>query len=58
MAVEAHIAELQEKHRQLDLAIETEIQNPGSDTLQISALKREKLRLKEELERLRSETRH
>lgn len=58
MAVEAHIAELQDKHRQLDLEIETEIQNPGADTLHISALKREKLRLKEELERLRSVTRH
>lgn len=58
MAVEAHIAELQEKHRQLDLAIESEVQNPGSDTLHISELKREKLRLKEELERLRSETLH
>ena len=58
MAVEAHIAELQQKHRQLDLEIENEIQNPGSDTLHISALKREKLRVKEELERLRSETRH
>ncbi len=58
MAVEAHIAEIQEKHRQLDIQIENELQNPGSDDLQISALKREKLRLKEELERLRNETRH
>ncbi len=58
MAVQAHIAELLEKHRQLDLEIESELQSPGSDTLHISALKREKLRLKEELERLRSETRH
>lgn len=58
MAVEAHIAEIQEKHRQLDIQIENELQNPGSNDLQISALKREKLRLKEELERLRNETRH
>ena len=58
MAVEAHIAELQEKHRKLDHEIETEVSSPGCDTLHISALKREKLRGKEELERLRSETRH
>ena len=58
MAVEAHIAELQQKHRKLDHEIEEEISSPGCDMLHISALKREKLRVKEELERLRSETRH
>jgi hypothetical protein len=54
MGVQAHMTELVEKHRELDLQISAEIQRPGTDTLTINELKRKKLRIKEELERLRS----
>jgi hypothetical protein len=53
MAVEAHIAELTVKHQTLDEKIREELQHPSTDDLQILALKREKLRLKDEIERLR-----
>lgn len=53
MAMEAHLEELDEKHRQLDAFILEELQHPSVDTLKIMELKREKLRLKEEIQRLR-----
>jgi len=53
MAVEAHIAELSVKHQRLEEKIREELQHPGFDEILITTLKREKLRLKDEIERLR-----
>lgn len=53
MAVEAHIAELTVKHRKLEERIREELQHPATDELIIAHLKREKLRLKDEIMRLR-----
>ncbi|QNL19554.1 DUF465 domain-containing protein [Hyphobacterium sp. CCMP332] len=53
MTIEAHIRELDARHNQLDHKIENECKRPGSDTLQIASLKKEKLRLKEQIELLR-----
>lgn len=59
MALEAHIAELAEKHRLLERRIEEEVSRPGSDDLEIHRLKLQKLKLKDEITRLsESETRH
>jgi hypothetical protein len=52
MAVESRIAELEKRHELLDRAIEDELHSPGSDDLQVTQLKRQKLRIKEEIERL------
>jgi hypothetical protein len=52
MAIEAHIAELAEKHRVLDAAIEEELNHPFADSLRITEMKREKLRLKEVISKL------
>lgn len=52
MSVSSHLDELRRKHAVLEQKIESEVRSPGSDDLQISELKREKLRLKEEIERL------
>lgn len=52
MALEAHLEELSEKHRQLDKEIEQEIARPGSDDIKIAELKKEKLRLKDEINSL------
>lgn len=54
MALDAHVAELNEKHRALDKQIENEMARPSADSLEISKLKREKLRIKDELERLKA----
>jgi hypothetical protein len=58
MSLAAHLAELSEKHKALERRIEEELARPGSDDLEITRLKREKLKLKEEIVRLESKTRH
>lgn len=58
MALDAHLVELSEKHRQLDRKIEEELSRPIADDLKIAELKRQKLRLKDEIERLRHEVSH
>lgn len=55
MALESHIAELEKRHELLEKAIEDELHSPGSDDLQITELKRQKLKLKEEITRLSAE---
>jgi|GEM_PF-64594 len=52
MSLEVHLNELHERHRLLEAEIEQELQSPASDDLVISELKKRKLRLKEEIERL------
>lgn len=54
MALQAHIRELSEKHSRLDAKIQQEIRSPSVDDTQIMSLKRQKLRLKEELESLKN----
>lgn len=58
MAIAAHLAELAEKHKSLEDRIDREVSSPGSDDLEIRKLKREKLKLKDEIERLSKPTRH
>ncbi|HUO22160.1 MAG TPA: DUF465 domain-containing protein [Caulobacteraceae bacterium] len=53
MAVEARIRELGVRHQILEREIETENRRPASDTLRLKELKRQKLKLKEEMEQLR-----
>ena len=54
MAIEARIRELGVRHQMLDRTIQEEARRPAVDDLQLRMLKRQKLRLKEELEALRS----
>ena len=58
MTLEGHLAELTERHRLLDRQINDESGRPGSDDLQIRRLKQEKLKIKEQIARLKHETRH
>ena len=55
MTLDAHVTELSDKHRALEIQIENEIASPSGDDIEISKLKREKLRIKDELERLKAE---
>jgi hypothetical protein len=48
----AHLAELSEKHRMLDTKIREEMARPSADEIRIAQWKREKLRLKDEMEKL------
>lgn len=54
MALEGHIQELSEKHKKLQELIETEMAHPDWDEARVAALKKEKLRIKDEMERLRA----
>jgi hypothetical protein len=58
MALDAHLVELSEKHRALDRKIEEELARPTADDLVIADLKRQKLRLKDEIERLKQPPTH
>ncbi len=58
MALDAHLVELSEKHRSLDRKIEEEEARPAADPLKIAEWKRQKLRLKDEIERLKHEVSH
>lgn len=54
MATTVHVKELSDKHQKLQELIEIEMANSAWDEMRVAALKKEKLRLKDELERLRS----
>lgn len=59
MSLNAHLAELSEKHKLLERRIEQELARPGSSDQEIQRLKLEKLRIKEQMTRLAgSPTRH
>jgi len=54
MAVEAHIREISDKHQKVQELIEAEMTHSAWDEMRVAALKKEKLRLKDELEKLRT----
>ena len=58
MSLATHLAELSQKHKLLERRIEEEVSRPGSSDFDITKLKREKLKLKEEIVRLEIRTRH
>ena len=58
MPLDARIASLEDRHAALDRRILDEDRRPQPDGLELAKLKREKLKLKEEMERLRAATRH
>ena len=61
MAVQAHLVELERKHRVLESELHEALMHLSTDDLRIVELKRRKLLLKDEIEKLRqsvSETLH
>jgi hypothetical protein len=56
MSLEAHLAELERRHHTIKLAIEAEKAHPGADELKLIELKRKKLSIKDEIEKLKHET--
>jgi hypothetical protein len=53
MAIQAHLVELERKHRVLENELHEALLHPSTDDLQIAELKRRKLMVKDEIERLR-----
>jgi hypothetical protein len=54
MALEGHILHLSNQHKKISDIIESEMASPDWDETRVAALKKQKLRIKDELERLRS----
>lgn len=52
MTIASHLTELRKKHEHLSDIVEKAQRAPGSDALKIADLKKQKLRLKEEISRL------
>ncbi|MCI5096319.1 MAG: DUF465 domain-containing protein [Rhodobacteraceae bacterium] len=52
MSLSSHVIELKRKHEHLSMEVEEAQRAPGADGLHIAELKKQKLRLKEEIERL------
>ncbi len=55
MSLSSHLQELKRKHRALAEQVEAAQRAPGVDDLHIADLKKQKLRIKEEIARLSSE---
>lgn len=54
MSIEARVQKLHEQHTQLETRIRNEVKRPNPDQLMLSELKVKKLRIKEEMERLKA----
>ena len=54
MAVDARIRELGNRHQSLERAIQDELSRPAWDEMRLRELKRQKLKLKEQMEGLRA----
>ena len=58
MALQGTIQDLQDKHQKLERLINEEMAHPDWDECRVAALKKQKLRIKDELERLRTSVVH
>ncbi len=54
MNIEAHLATLERKHGDLEAELQFAMNHPSTEDTAILDIKRRKLRVKEEIERLRS----
>ncbi len=52
MSLSSHLEELRRKHKTLSERVEQEMRSPAFDDLHVAELKKQKLRLKEQIERL------
>ncbi len=52
MTIASHLQELRRKHENLSAIVEQAQRQPASDALKIAELKKQKLKLKEEITRL------
>ncbi len=55
MAIKAHMDTLAQRHQELEAAINAETKHPGYDDLRVVELKRQKLRIKDQLEEIKAQ---
>ncbi len=53
MSLQAHLSELEKRHQAIEREIRIAITHPSADDLELAELKRKKLLLKDEIERIR-----
>jgi hypothetical protein len=58
MSVQAHLGELAAKHKALEAELEDVLSHPASSDAEIAALKRKKLRIKDEMTKLEVQMQH
>ena len=58
MSLDGHLDALKRKHVALEEELNEMLGRPAPDESHVSKLKREKLRLKDEMEKLKTQTRH
>lgn len=58
MSIDAHLATLEKKHGELEAELRTVQSQPSVQDEMIVDIKRRKLRLKDEINRLRADTQH
>jgi hypothetical protein len=54
MSMTSHLSALEQKHKALERQIEDELSRPSADDARVAELKRLKLKLKDEITRLRT----
>lgn len=55
MSIETHLEELESKRQALKVKLEERLSHPSVDDLEIADIKRQKLHLKDEINRLQTE---
>jgi len=58
MSLASHLAELQRKHGDIERELDEAMSHPSVDDLEIAKLKRRKLAIKDQIEKLQTPTRH
>ncbi|MCO5064666.1 MAG: DUF465 domain-containing protein [Rhizobiaceae bacterium] len=58
MSLASHLEELQRKHGDIERQLDEAMMHPSVDDLEIVSLKRRKLALKDEIEKLKVQTTH
>ncbi|UWQ17873.1 YdcH family protein [Jannaschia sp. M317] len=58
MSLTSHLQELRKKHETLSRQVEEEQRSPGSDSVALSEMKKRKLAIKQQIEKLSSAATH
>jgi hypothetical protein len=55
MSLQSHLSELSAKHQALENQLDSALQHPSMDSVEIARIKRRKLQLKDEIQRIEGE---
>jgi hypothetical protein len=55
MSMQSHLAELERRHAEMERKIEDALMHPSTDSLELADMKRQKLKLKDEIARIRQD---